>query len=55
MIRTFLIIVVLFTSPLFAASYELPTEGSRIVGRIQYHSVQEGETYYQLVEPESGR
>lgn len=32
----------------FAASYELPPEGSNIVGRTQYHQVDEGETLAEI-------
>tara|TARA_Y100001956_G_C4123202_1_gene188639 strand:+ start:2339 stop:3244 length:906 start_codon:yes stop_codon:yes gene_type:complete len=32
----------------FAASYELPVEGSNIVGRTQYHQVDEGETLAEI-------
>ncbi len=44
MVRKFLAFLCCVSSPLFAATYELPVEGSSIVGRTQYHQVQEGET-----------
>lgn len=44
MVRKVLALMCFFSAPLFAATYELPVEGSSIVGRTQYHQVQEGET-----------
>ncbi|MEF1290648.1 L,D-transpeptidase family protein, partial [Vibrio sp. M260118] len=44
MVRTVLALMCFFSAPLLAATYELPVEGSSIVGRTQFHQVQEGET-----------
>lgn len=44
MVRKLIAWCCFISSPLFAATYELPMEGSSIVGRTQFHQVQEGET-----------
>ena len=38
------------SSPLFAASYDLPVHGSHLVGRMQYHEVQAGNTMAQIAQ-----
>ncbi|KOO07494.1 L,D-transpeptidase family protein [Vibrio hepatarius] len=38
----------IFACNVFAASYELPPEGSNIVGRTQYHKISEGETLAEI-------
>jgi len=42
--RWFLLVSLLFVAPLQAASYRLPTDGSQLVGRIQNHLVEQGES-----------
>jgi L,D-transpeptidase YcfS len=44
MVRKLVALLACLSSSAFAATYELPTEGSSIVGRTQYHQVQEGDT-----------
>lgn len=44
MVRKLIAWCCFISSPLFAATYDLPIEGSSIVGRTQFHQVQEGET-----------
>ncbi|MCG9595243.1 L,D-transpeptidase family protein [Vibrio sp. Isolate25] len=43
MLRTLLSLCCCFSASLFAATYELPPEGSNMVGRTQYHQVESGE------------
>lgn len=44
MLRKLLILCCCLSSPVFATSYELPPEGSSIVGRTQFHQIQQGES-----------
>ncbi|MCZ4292789.1 MULTISPECIES: L,D-transpeptidase family protein [Vibrio] len=44
MVRKFIAFFCCISSPLFAATYDLPAKESSIVGRTQYHKVQEGDT-----------
>ncbi|MCW8335911.1 L,D-transpeptidase family protein [Vibrio sp. SCSIO 43135] len=44
MIRKFLSLMCCLSAPVFAATYELPAEGSNLVGRTQYHAIEKGET-----------
>ncbi|RJX69720.1 LysM peptidoglycan-binding domain-containing protein [Vibrio sinensis] len=44
MLRKLLTLCCCFSAPIWAATYELPIEGSSIVGRTQYHKVLEGES-----------
>jgi L,D-transpeptidase YcfS len=39
-----MVAIILFASSIHAASYVLPTDGSRLVGRVQNHQVEQGET-----------
>jgi L,D-transpeptidase YcfS len=48
MLRKLIALSCCFTFQAFAASYELPPEGSNIVGRTQYHQVDEGETLAEI-------
>lgn len=44
MLRILLPILCCFSLPVFAATYQMPQEGSNIVGRTQYHQVSKGES-----------
>ncbi|WP_341663366.1 L,D-transpeptidase family protein [Vibrio sp.] len=44
MLRILLPILCCFSLPVFSATYQLPQEGSNIVGRTQYHQVSQGES-----------
>ncbi|RTZ18181.1 LysM peptidoglycan-binding domain-containing protein [Vibrio aquaticus] len=44
MVRKFVLLLACLSSSAFGATYELPAEGSSIVGRTQYHQVKEGDT-----------
>ncbi|QIJ86360.1 L,D-transpeptidase family protein [Vibrio coralliilyticus OCN008] len=44
MLRKILSLCCCFSTSLFAATYELPPEGSSMVGRTQYHQVESGES-----------
>ena len=44
MLRILLPILCCFSLPVLAATYQLPQEGSNIVGRTQYHQVSQGES-----------
>lgn len=48
MLRKLVALGCCFASQVFAASYPLPPEGSNIVGRTQYHQVDEGETLAEI-------
>lgn len=48
MLRKLIALGCLVTCNVFAASYQLPPEGSNIVGRIQYHKVVQGETIAEI-------
>lgn len=43
-LKWLLFLLVLIVSPLHAASYLLPSDGSRLVGRVKNHMVEQGET-----------
>lgn len=43
-----LIVGLLFVSPLSAATYELPADGSNLIGRVQFHVVEQGETLAEI-------
>ena len=42
--RSYIAMALLISAPTFAESYRLPKEDSRLVGRVQYHQVEKGET-----------
>lgn len=44
MLRKLLMIVCCMSTPLWAKSYDLPIEGSSIVGRTQFHQVEKGQS-----------
>ncbi|MDA0148951.1 L,D-transpeptidase family protein [Vibrio sp. LaRot3] len=44
MLRKLLVIVCCMSTPLWAKSYDLPIEGSSIVGRTQFHQVEKGQS-----------
>ncbi|ROV60464.1 LysM peptidoglycan-binding domain-containing protein [Vibrio ponticus] len=44
MLRKLLLIFSCFSASAWATSYQLPPEGSNIVGRIQFHQIQKGES-----------
>ena len=42
--RKLIALIACLSSPLYAATYDLPIEGSSIVGRTQYHQIEKGDT-----------
>ncbi|NOH78470.1 L,D-transpeptidase family protein [Vibrio sp. RE86] len=44
MVRKLIALIACLSSPLYAATYDLPIEGSSIVGRTQYHQIEKGDT-----------
>ena len=48
MLNYLIFLFLFFVSPVYAASYELPSDGSRLVGRVQNHMVEAGETMAEI-------
>ncbi|MDV7103277.1 L,D-transpeptidase family protein [Vibrio sp. TH_r3] len=48
MFNYLILLFLFFVFPVYAASYELPSDGSRLVGRVQNHMVEAGETMAEI-------